>query len=144
MPKGVSQTNTALIDQDLQSRLDNQVFLEGTLARSCQVSHTPSGLSVTTLELEHSSNFPDTGPIKRLELQIPVVMFDTLAEQCAELPAGTRIRVIGRLNQKRWIRDNRIRWGQVEIIATTVEILPSQQKHTLPENHSPIPGQPDP
>lgn len=139
MPKGVSPTSAALSDLNLRDRCDNQVSLEGILAKNCQVRYTPSGLPVTTLELEHSSNLPDTGPIKRLELQIPVVTFDTLAEQCAELPAGTRIRVIGRLNQKRWIRDNRIRWGQVEIIATAIEI-----RHPQPSHVPHIPNQPDP
>jgi len=137
-----SRSQTALTVQSTPSRLANQVQLDGTLAGSCEIRRTPTGLSVATLELEHESHFFDTGPIKRLELKVPVVMFDTLAERCAELPAGTRIRVIGRLNQKRWIRDNRIRWGQVELIATAWDILPAPQDKAEPESPPPESGQP--
>ncbi|MBF0110687.1 MAG: single-stranded DNA-binding protein [Magnetococcales bacterium] len=104
----------------------NEVRLEGTLTCPCAVRTTPTGLSVAVAELDHAAEFPDTTPVKRLELKISVVLFDTLADRCAGLAAGTPVRIVGRLNQKRWIRDNRIRWGQVEIIATAMETISSR------------------
>lgn len=111
------------IDRGTRGQLENQVRLEGTLAKSCEVRYTPSGVMVATLELEHTSEVADADPIKRLELKMPVVSFGALAEVCAALPQGACVRVVGRLNQKRWIRENRIRWGQVEVIATSLEVL---------------------
>ncbi|MBF0146620.1 MAG: single-stranded DNA-binding protein [Magnetococcales bacterium] len=114
-----------VIDVNPSGHFLNELHLEGTLAKSCELRHTPTGLAVATVELEHTSGYSDIAPLQRLELNIPVVLFDTLADLYGDLAAGTRISVIGRLNQKRWIRDDRIRWGQVEVIATSLKVIPN-------------------
>lgn len=110
----------------------NHVFLEGVLTLEAKVRLTPSGESVATLELEHASESHDTLPIKRMELKITVLLLGQLAEACRGLPEGSVVKVQGRLNQKRWIRDNRVRWGKTELIANQLDVLfqpPSPQKN---------------
>lgn len=127
------QSRAGTVESPPESHPTNHVELEGTLAKPCDLRYTPTGIAVATLELDHTSSYPDTAPLKRMELKIVVVAFDTLADQCAALVSGTRLRFRGRLNQKRWIRDERIRWGQVELIATAMETMaPEEQKNNQP------------
>ncbi|MBF0415752.1 MAG: single-stranded DNA-binding protein [Magnetococcales bacterium] len=123
MGQDLLQSRTEAVESIPEGCLTNHVELEGTLAKPCDLRYTPTGIAVATLELDHVSNHPDTAPLKRMELKIVVIAFDSLADQCAVLVAGTRLKFRGRLNQKRWIRDERIRWGQVELIATAMETM---------------------
>ncbi|MBF0435443.1 MAG: single-stranded DNA-binding protein [Magnetococcales bacterium] len=123
MGQDLLQSRTEAVESIPEGCLTNHVELEGTLAKPCDLRYTPTGIAVATLELDHVSSYSDTAPLKRMELKIVVIAFDSLADQCAVLVAGTRLKFRGRLNQKRWIRDERIRWGQVELIATAMETM---------------------
>lgn len=110
-------------------RFDNRVVLSGVLLTAPEIRVAPSGLSVVTLELEHVSR---TGgePLQRLELRMPVVVVGPLAAQCRSLTPGTVLSVQGRLNQKRWIRDEKVRWGRTELVATHLQVLEGDASHT--------------
>lgn len=103
---------------------DNRVNLEGVLLEPAKYRVTPSGRPVSTLELEHVSRSHGTEPVERLELRIPVLAMGLLAEESRGFPVGTRLRVEGRLNQKRWIRDEKVRWGRTELVAQKLQVLP--------------------
>ncbi|MBF0426219.1 MAG: single-stranded DNA-binding protein [Magnetococcales bacterium] len=98
--------------------------MEGVLLEPAAVRHTPSGRPLVALELEHRSTVSDTQPPERCELRITVLAVGPLAGQCQDLPPGARLRVVGRLNQRRWIRAGETRWGRTELIAQEIASLP--------------------
>ncbi len=101
----------------------NRVDLSGVLVAPPELRVTPSGLTVATLELQHLSREGAAGPAQSLELRIPVVAIGPLAEPCRRLAVGTALEVEGRLNQKRWIRDGKVRWGRTELLATNLRTI---------------------
>ncbi|MBF0583705.1 MAG: single-stranded DNA-binding protein [Magnetococcales bacterium] len=98
----------------------NHVVLEGRLAFSPEFRFTPAGRLVAHLQLEHVSQGGEGDPPPRIELQLPVLALGLLAEQCRPLAQGDALRVEGTLNQKRWIRDGKVRWGQTELLARQI------------------------
>ena len=98
----------------------NRVVLEGVLLKTAEFRFTPAGRPVATLELEHRSWAVGMEPALKLELHIPVVAVGPLAEWCRRLVVGDRLRVDGRLNQRRWIRDGKVRWGRTELVARDI------------------------
>ncbi|MBF0460081.1 MAG: single-stranded DNA-binding protein [Magnetococcales bacterium] len=110
--------------------LTNQVVLEGRLAAAPEFRCTPAGRLMARLYVEHLSQetAPDTGgQPQRMELQMPVLALGVLAERCRPLAQGTSLHVEGNLNQKRWIRDGKIRWGQIELQAHQIRVMEQNQ-----------------
>ncbi|MBF0164056.1 MAG: single-stranded DNA-binding protein [Magnetococcales bacterium] len=103
------------------TRAVNSVELEGRLIEPVDFRVTPAGRSVATLELEHLSIHDDPEPGLRLEARMVVVAMGALAERYRACAVGSMLRVQGRLNQKRWIRDDRIRWGRLELLAREIQ-----------------------
>ncbi|MBF0622784.1 MAG: single-stranded DNA-binding protein [Magnetococcales bacterium] len=101
----------------------NEAVLDGVLVEKPQFRSTPQGRSVVTLILGHRSEVSDLKPISRLEVQMSVVALGSLANACRDIKVGTPLRVRGRLNQKRWIRQGVTRWGQTELVAQSLEPL---------------------
>lgn len=101
----------------------NFAVVEGTLTQPADWRVTPGGVPVARMELEHLSTPQELAPLNRLELRIPVLAMGDLAERCRTYPPGARLRAEGRLNQKRWIRDGKTRWGAVELVARSVLLL---------------------
>ncbi len=105
----------------------NHTVLEGTLATEPEFRCTPAGRLVAHLHLDHASGGSDGDPLQRIELHLPVLALGPLAERCRPLAPGTTLHVEGRLNQKRWIRDGKVRWGQTELLAH--QIRPMEPDH---------------
>ncbi|MBF0454787.1 MAG: single-stranded DNA-binding protein [Magnetococcales bacterium] len=106
----------------------NETALDGVLLESPEFRLTPAGRAVASLMIEHISEGNQSAPIKRLELRMPIVALGALADQCRDVRPGQLIRVTGRLNQKRWIRDGKVRWGKLELLAQTIQpLVPSGQ-----------------
>lgn len=103
------------------TRAANSVELEGRLIEPVDFRVTPAGRAVATLELEHLSTHDDPEPGLRLEARMVVVAMGPLAERYRACAVGSRLRVQGRLNQKRWIRDDRVRWGRLELLAREIQ-----------------------
>ena len=101
----------------------NTVTLEGTLVTAPEFRYTPSGRLVASLEVEHCSQEGIGDRTRRIELRIPVQALDALAERCRPLVQGVVLRLEGTLNQKRWIRDGRVRWGKTELLAKEITPL---------------------
>ncbi|MBF0136551.1 MAG: single-stranded DNA-binding protein [Magnetococcus sp. DMHC-1] len=113
---------------------ENQTILEGVLLEPVGVRLTPSGRPVATLELEHRSTVTDLLPLERCEVRIAVLAVGTLAEWCRNLPPGANLRVAGRLNQRRWIREGKTRWGRTELIAQRIESRPQASHATVQDS----------
>ncbi|MBF0182956.1 MAG: single-stranded DNA-binding protein [Magnetococcales bacterium] len=101
---------------------DNQVVLQGNLAEAPEFRFTPTGRLLASLILEHFSRHEES-EAQRIELRLTVTALGDLAEWCRTLHPGSVLHVEGRLNQKRWIRDGRIRWGQTELLAAHIRLL---------------------
>lgn len=101
----------------------NQTTLDGVVLQPAEFRFTPSGRPVAKLMVEHISNTINPAPIEQLELRMPVVALGDLAEKYRDIAPGQSIRVAGSLNQKRWIRDGKVRWGKTELFANTIQLL---------------------
>ncbi|MBF0624232.1 MAG: single-stranded DNA-binding protein [Magnetococcales bacterium] len=99
---------------------ENRAVVEGVLLEPVRLRNTPRGTLVAELVLAHAREVSDLPPITRCELQMTVVAVGSLAEACRNWAPGIPLRVSGRLNQRRWIRDGRTRWGPVELVAQTL------------------------
>ncbi|MBF0196049.1 MAG: single-stranded DNA-binding protein [Magnetococcales bacterium] len=101
----------------------NQTILNGVVIQPAEFRFTPTGRQVAMLIVEHLSESEKSAPIQHLELRMPVVALGDLAQTCRDIAVGQNIRVEGSLNQKRWIRDGKVRWGKTELIARTIHLL---------------------
>lgn len=100
--------------------LKNQVTLEGTLLEPVVYRTTPTGQTLATLVLEQVQDTLGKLPVPRLALKLTVVALGRLADQCRPLQTGQSLHVEGSLNQKRWIRDGKVRWGKMELLARII------------------------
>lgn len=110
----------------------NRVVLEGVLAASPEFRMTPAGRLVAHLHIEHVSQGSEGEHPPRIELRMPVLALGLLAEQCRPLAQGSLLYVEGTLNQKRWIRDGKIRWGETELLAHHIKRMDHKADTTLP------------
>lgn len=108
--------------------LANDVVLEATLLKTGDYRVTAAGRAVLWLELEHLSSYSDLDPGLRLEVRMMVMVMGELAQKHRSLSPGCLLRVTGRLNQKRWIRDGKVRWGRMELVAIDVQVLSSSSR----------------
>ncbi len=123
-------------ENDLQAEsarlVANQALLEGCLLAPVDYRVTATGRPVLWMELEHLSRHDQPDPSLHLEVRMPVMALGELADRCRTLQPGCRLRVTGRLNQKRWVRDDKIRWGRLELVALEIRVL------TAPDPSQPL------
>ncbi|MBF0271150.1 MAG: single-stranded DNA-binding protein [Magnetococcales bacterium] len=103
----------------------NQVLLEGQLLAPVDYRVTPAGRPVLFLEMEHGSRHEQPDSSLCLEARMPVMALGDLALRCRSLTPGCTLRVTGRLNQKRWVKDGKVRWGRLELVAMEIRMLAS-------------------
>ncbi|WP_130472253.1 single-stranded DNA-binding protein [Candidatus Magnetaquicoccus inordinatus] len=101
----------------------NHIVLAGTLADKPEFRSTPSGRLLACFILEHLSQ-DAAFSAQRIEVRMEVSALGDLATRCRSLTTGQAVCVQGRLNQKRWIRDGKIRWGAIELLAEQINLLP--------------------
>jgi primosomal replication protein N len=106
----------------------NQTTIEGVVLQPVDFRYTPAGRAVALLTVEHISQASPSASMERLELRMPVVALGELAERCRNIAPGQHIRAEGSLNQKRWIRDGKVRWGKTELFAQTIQISDSTSR----------------
>ncbi|MBF0296922.1 MAG: single-stranded DNA-binding protein [Magnetococcales bacterium] len=104
-------------------RQANHAELEGNLLAPGDFRVTPAGRPVLVLELEHQARCEEPESLPLLELRMPVLVIGEQALAYRSLAPGTPLRVTGRLNQKRWVRDGKVRWGRVELVAMEIRVL---------------------
>lgn len=110
----------------------NQAKLEGVLAEPIVWRTTPAGLVTARLLLAHQSLCAELDPLQHLAVQLPVLALGPLAEQCRPWQPGWTVLAEGRLNQPRWTRNNSLRWGQMELVATHLRATPPAQPDASP------------
>ncbi|MBF0189580.1 MAG: single-stranded DNA-binding protein [Magnetococcales bacterium] len=101
----------------------NQVLLEGQLLASVDYRVTPTGRPVLFLEIEHDSRHEQPDSSLSFQARMPVMALGELAARCRSLTPGCTLRVSGRLNQKRWVKDGKVRWGRLELVAMEIRML---------------------
>lgn len=99
------------------------MVLEGVLITPVDYRVTATGRPLLWMELEHLSCHEQPDPELRLEVRMPVLAVGALADRWRSLTPGCRLRVTGRLNQKRWVKDGKIRWGQMELVALEIDVF---------------------
>ncbi|MEO5378405.1 MAG: single-stranded DNA-binding protein [Magnetococcus sp. DMHC-6] len=99
----------------------NQTILQGMLSVPVDMRYTPTGRPVARFALEHTSVVQDLAPLERLEVRMDVIAVGATAEGCRHLNIGQFLYVKGRLNQKRWLRNGKVRWGKTELVALDIQ-----------------------
>ena len=105
----------------------NYVVLEGILIAPPVLRTTPAGRLMASMEIEHASLESGIDHPQRIALRMPVLALDAVAEGCRLFCQGAFLSVEGWLNQKRWIRDEKVRWGKTELLAQRVTLLSPQK-----------------
>ncbi|MBF0124046.1 MAG: single-stranded DNA-binding protein [Magnetococcales bacterium] len=115
--------NSPLPPAAAPSYLANELVLGGLLLEPAEMRTTPSGQVVARLEIAHHCHDGTLPPLQEWAVRMTVLAIGPLAERCRSLFPGAKIRVVGRLNQKRWLRDGQTRWGKMELVAREIETL---------------------
>jgi single-strand DNA-binding protein len=111
---------------------DNTVSIVGNLTREPELRFTPSGQATATFGIAVNRTWTDRQSQERRESTsfFDVVCWGTLAENAAtSLTRGTRVLVMGRLDQRSWESQEGERRSKVEV--TAEEIAPSLRWATV-------------
>ena len=103
----------------------NSVLMEGNLTRDPELKYTSAGTAICALSVACNRYWKKGEDIQKEVSFFDVTAFGRLAEICAEyLKKGRGVRVVGRLKQERWVKDEQAR-SKVLIVAEHVEFKPS-------------------
>ena len=106
----------------------NRVILIGRLVRDVELVTTGSGLSRTRFDLAVDSRSKDDEG-NRLTCYIPCVCFNQTAEYMVKnIRQGALISVEGRLNQRKYERQDGSKANVVEVICDNVSLLRSKSE----------------
>ncbi len=92
-----------------------QSTIVGNLTRDPELRFTPSGLAVASLSVAVNRKKGEEEVVSFFD----VTAFGTLAENACELTKGTRVIVVGRLEQRSWEQDGNKR-SKVELVADSI------------------------
>jgi single-strand DNA-binding protein len=92
-----------------------QSTIVGNLTRDPELRFTPSGLAVASLSVAVNRKRGEEEVVSFFD----VTAFGTLAENVCELGKGTRVIVVGRLEQRSWEQDGNKR-SKVELVADSI------------------------
>nr|CRH04503.1 putative Single-strand binding protein/Primosomal replication protein [Candidatus Magnetococcus massalia] len=109
----------------------NDVVLSGLVVTAPDLRYTPAGTAIAQWELEHHSQVTDLPPLQGVALRIQLIAAGALAQECQLLHIGDRIKVRGRLNQKRHQRSEETRWGKLELVVRQIKLEQAVER-TLP------------
>lgn len=102
----------------------NTVTLVGNITRDPELTTTKGGTAVTELGLAVNRRWPDkdnAGEWNEKTSFFDVVCWQTLGENVAQsLAKGTRVLVVGRLEQDRWENEEGEKRSKIRIIADSV------------------------
>ena len=79
----------------------NRVELTAHLTQLEPLRHTPAGIPVLQLGLEHRSEVEEAGSARTVVLEMPAVALGSLAESLAGAEYPSEVRVVGFLAPKR-------------------------------------------
>jgi primosomal replication protein N len=73
----------------------NQLILSARVAEAHALRHTPAGLPVIDLRLEHESEAVEAGQKRQVRAEVKAVAFGAVAETLARQPIGSQWRFTG-------------------------------------------------
>ena len=73
----------------------NQLHLAARIAEVSAMRHTPAGIPAIDLLLEHESEQPEAGSLRKVAMAMKAVAFGAVAEALAAQPMGTQWRFSG-------------------------------------------------
>lgn len=132
----------------------NKVFLVGNLTKDPELRYTPQGVSVCDMRIAVTRRFTSNGEQKSETCFIDIVVWQKLAERCAEfLKKGSTILVDGRLQLDEWQTQDGQKRSKMRIVAENIQFLSrrtevtstekvqadSSQESDLPPNESEVP-----
>lgn len=79
----------------------NRLAIAATLAKRDALRYTPAGVPAIDALLEHRSEQPEGGVMRRVDCELAAVAFGAVAEAIARIPPGTPVRCEGFL-ARRW------------------------------------------
>jgi primosomal replication protein N len=79
----------------------NRFELTAHLTRTEPLRHTPAGIPVLQVGLEHQAEVEEAGSVRTVTLDMPAVAMGDLARSLAQAEIPPRIRVIGFLAPRR-------------------------------------------
>jgi len=102
----------------------NKVMLIGHLGQDPEFRHTPGGMPVATFSLATNKRWTDqNGPQEKVEWH-RIVVWDKLAENCAEyLTKGKQVYVEGSLQTRSYTGKDGVDRKATEIVARQVQFL---------------------
>jgi single-strand DNA-binding protein len=106
-----------LSDPPSEAEALNQVEVVGRLTRDPQNRQARSGTQVGTIRIAIGGRDAET------TVFIDVVAFGSLTEELEFLTKGQRVRVCGRLDQRKWLGEDGSRRSVHQIIARRIEAL---------------------
>ena len=92
-----------------------QVTIVGNMTRDAELRFTPGGLAVAGFGVAVNRKRGEEEQVSFFD----VTAFGTLAENVCEIGKGTRVIVVGRLEQRSWEQDGAKR-SKVEIVADSI------------------------
>lgn len=102
----------------------NKVMIIGNLGADPEMRYTGEGKAVTTFRVAVSRNVGPADERREETEWFRIVVWEKLAEQCAEhLLKGRKVYVEGRLQTRQWDGQDGQRHYQTEIVANTVLFL---------------------
>ncbi len=118
----------------------NQAIIVGNLGADPEMRFTPGGRAVTSFSVACSRKYKDQdGAVKEDTQWFNIVCWDKLAESCNQnIGKGDACMVIGRISNRSWEDDKKVKHYKTEIIAGTVNFLSPKVK----DNGDPGPDDP--
>lgn len=104
----------------------NSVLIEGNLTKNPEFTDTPRGYKVCNFSIATNRFYEDAD--KKPEKETSFLNIEAWGSQtdiCDKLKKGSGVRIVGRLKQDRWVKDNNP-MSRVKIIAEFVELKPSK------------------
>lgn len=101
--------------------MDNTVTIVGNLTRQPELRFTTTGKPVANVGVAVNRLISRPGEERKEDTSFfDVTCWDSLANNVADLPSGTRVIVTGRLQQRSWETEEGEKRSRVEIVATDV------------------------
>src|SRR5947199_411619 len=111
--------------------LNNEIKLEGNIGNEPEARATKAGTPVThfRLAVDNYAGKDETGKVKEETMWVDVVTWSNLAETVAKtLKKGDLVKVVGRLNIRKYTDKNNTNREAVEVIAQHVTKIDLQAK----------------
>lgn len=119
----------------------NQVFLIGNVCKDLELTQTPSGVSITKFSIAVSRDYTNADGEKEVDF-FNIVVWRGLAENCCKfLKKGSKVAVVGSLQNNNYKDKDGVRKTSTQIIAKKIEFLtPKEKNEEVQKSRTPLEG----